>query len=139
MYLSLDTQKWAQVNVAFPEGVDIDSKWNQASANITVPEGTTAISVAFTCSASSLYRIDDVLLEYGTEAGLTPDFANGVALGGTSGGNSGGGSSTELPEGTGEGTDASPYDAAKAQRLASALGKDDKTTGVYGKGKVKSI
>lgn len=139
VYLSLDTQKWAQVNVAFPEGVDIDSKWNQASANITVPEGTTAISVAFTCSASSLYSIDDVLLEYGTEAGLTPDFANGVALGGASGGNTGGGSSTELPEGTGEGTEASPYDAAKAQRLASALGKDDKTTGVYVKGKVKSI
>ena len=139
VYLSLDTQKWAQVNVAFPEGVDVDSKWNQASANITVPEGTTAISVAFTCSASSLYSIDDVILEYGTEAGLTPDFANGVALGGTSGGNTGGGSSTELPEGTGEGTEASPYDAAKAQRLASALGKDDKTTGVYVKGKVKSI
>ena len=45
----------------------------------------------------------------------------------------------ELPEGTGEGTEANPYDAAKATRLAAALADGDKITGVYVKGIIKSI
>ena len=43
------------------------------------------------------------------------------------------------PGGSADGTEASPYDAAKATKLASALGQDDKITGVYVKGIVKSI
>lgn len=39
----------------------------------------------------------------------------------------------------GDGTKANPYSASKAQELAAALGQDDKITGVYAKGVVKSI
>lgn len=39
----------------------------------------------------------------------------------------------------GDGTKANPYSASKAQEVAAALGQDDKVTGVYAKGIVKSV
>ena len=143
VYVGGDAQKWVPVTMAFPADADTDGDWNLASASFTVPTGTTALGIAFVCSASSLYSIDDVLLEVGTEAGQMIDFANGIEISGTtegSGTGSGSGDNTgDLPEGTGEGTEASPYDAAKATRVAGALDSEAKVTGVYVKGKVKSI
>ena len=89
VYLSNDSQKWTELTMAFPEGADIQGDWNLASADFTVPAGTTQLSIAFVCTCSSAYSMDDVLLEVGTEAGQTINFANGTAIDGTSSGNSG--------------------------------------------------
>ena len=106
VYLSNDTQKWTELTMAFPEGADIQGDWNLASAAFTVPAGTTQLSIAFVCTCSSAYSMDDVLLEVGTEAGQTINFSNfsndtifdGTSSGGSTGGNSGNtGSTTDKP------------------------------------------
>ena len=90
VYLSNDGKKWALVNMAFPSGADIDGDWNLATADVTVPAGTSTLSIAFVCTASSAYSIDDVLLQLSDKAGQNIDFSTGIAIdGATSGGNSG--------------------------------------------------
>ena len=86
VYLSNDTEKWVPVTMAFPADSDLDGDWNLASASFTLPAGTDELSIAFVCTKSSAYSIDDVLLEVGTEAGQTIDFTAGEAIGGTTGG-----------------------------------------------------
>ena len=141
VYLSNDSQKWVPVTLTFPATPENwEGDWNQASVTFTLPEGTTSLGIAFVCSASSLYSIDDVLVEVADEAGQAVDFADGEVISGTTAGDpSAGGSIDDLPEGTGEGTLASPYDAAKATRVASALADGEKVSGVYVKGKIRSI
>lgn len=91
LYLSNDGQKWALVNMAFPSGADIDGDWNHATADVTVPAGTGTLNIAFVCSASSAYSIDDVLLQVSDNAGQNIDFSTGITIDGTtSGGNTGG-------------------------------------------------
>lgn len=90
VYLSNDGKKWALVNMAFPSGADIDGDWNLATADVTVPAGTSTLSIAFVCTASSAYSIDDVLLQLSDKAGQNIDFSTGITIDGTtSGGNSG--------------------------------------------------
>ena len=92
VYLSNDSQKWVELAMAFPEGADIQGDWNLASADFTIPAGTTQLSIAFVCTCSSAYSMDDVLLEVGTEAGQTinfTNFANDTEINGTSSGNGG--------------------------------------------------
>ena len=91
VYVSNDAQKWVELAMAFPADADINGDWNLASANFTVPAGTTELDLAFVSTASSAYSIDDVLLEVGTEAGQAIDFSAGVAIDGTTGGNPGSG------------------------------------------------
>ena len=92
-YVSNDAQKWVELAMAFPADADINGDWNLASANFTVPAGTTELGVAFVSTASSAYSIDDVLLEVASESGQTIDFSAGTTLDGTTpgeGGNTGG-------------------------------------------------
>ena len=107
VYVSNDTQKWVELNATFPEGADINGDWNLATANFTIPAGTTQLSLAFVATASSAYSIDDVKLAVAAQAGQVIDFATGVEIGGTSTGSGSGsddntgsgntGSSTEQP------------------------------------------
>ena len=107
VYVSNDTQKWVELNATFPEGADINGDWNLATANFTIPAGTTQLSIAFVATASSAYSIDDVKLAVAAQAGQVIDFATGVEIGGTSTGSGSGsddntgsgntGSSTEQP------------------------------------------
>lgn len=90
VYLSKDTEKWTPVTMSFPADADLDGDWNLATANITLPAGTDKVSIAFVCTKSSAYSIDDVLLEVGTEAGQAIDFTAGEEIGGTTGGSGGG-------------------------------------------------
>ena len=90
VYVSNDSQKWVELAAAFPEGADIDGDWNLASANFTVPAGTTQLGLAFVATCGSAYSIDDVLLEVSKKAGQTIDFTSGVELGATTGGTTGG-------------------------------------------------
>ena len=89
IYLSNDSQKWVPVTMAFPEGADIVGDWNLATASFTVPSGTTSLGIAFVCTKSSVYSIDDLLLEIGTEAGQAIDFASGIEITGTTEGSGG--------------------------------------------------
>ena len=139
VYVSSDFQKWTELNAAFPDDADVNGDWNLASVNFTIPEGTTQLGLAFVATESSAYSIDDVLLALGTQAGQTINFADGVEISGTTAGSGSNNGSTDLPEGAGEGTEASPYNAAKAQTLAAALTADETITGVYVTGVVKSI
>ena len=69
VYVSNDAAKWVPVTMAFPADADLDGDWNLASAKITLPSGTAKLSIAFVCTKSSAYSIDDVLLEVAGEAG----------------------------------------------------------------------
>ena len=90
VYVSNDAQKWVPVTMAFPADADIDGDWNLATGNFTLPEGTSTLSIAFVCTASSAYSIDDVLLQVSDTAGQTIDFSTGVAIDGTTPGSGGG-------------------------------------------------
>ena len=97
VYVSNDAQKWVELAMSFPADADINGDWNLASANFTVPAGTTELGIAFVSTASSAYSIDDVLLEVGAEAGQTIDFSAGVAIDGTTGGDNGGNNGGDTP------------------------------------------
>ena len=90
VYVSNDTQKWVELNAAFPEDADINGDWNLATANFTIPAGTTQLSLAFVATASSAYSIDDVKLAVAAQAGQAIDFATGVEISGTSAGSGSG-------------------------------------------------
>ena len=90
VYVSNDSQKWVELAAAFPDGADVDGDWNLASANFTVPTGTTQLGLAFVATCGSAYSIDDVLLEVSKKAGQVIDFTSGVELGTTTGGTGGG-------------------------------------------------
>ena len=82
------------------------------------------LSVSFQfLGAEDGYRLTHLgLYVYAGSDAVAVDFSQATAMdfgsGSTPGGNPGTG---DLPAGTGEGTEASPYDAAKATNLASAL------------------
>lgn len=101
VYVSNDSQKWVELNDSFPEGADVDGDWNLATANFTVPAGTSQLALAFVSSCSSAYSIDDVNLVVGTQAGQVIDFTAGVELGATTPGS---GSTTDTPESKGKKT-----------------------------------
>lgn len=91
VYVSNDSQKWVELNESFPEDADVDGDWNLATADFTVPAGTTELGLAFVATCGSAYSIDDVNLVIGTQEGQVIDFAAGTTLDGTtSGGNTGG-------------------------------------------------
>ena len=95
VYVSNDSEKWVELNAAFPAGADVDGDWNLATANFTVPTGTTQLGLAFVATCGSAYSIDDVHLEVGTKAGQVIDFAAGVEIDGTTGGGTTGGGESD--------------------------------------------
>ena len=122
VYVSNDSQKWVELNDAFPEDSDIDGDWNLATANFTVPAGTTQLGIAFVSTCGSAYSIDDVNLVVGTQEGQVIDFATGVELSGTTAGNPGSGSSTTAPESKGKKTVAEFIAAADTQNYYELTG-----------------
>lgn len=138
VFLSQDNAKW--VELPYELVVKADDEFDSALAKFTL-SGTDKLSIAFQfLGAEDGYRLTNINLSiYAGDDATAVDFSKATEMdfgAGSTGGNPGTG---DLPEGTGEGTEASPYDAAKATRLAAALGQDDKITGVYVKGIVKSI
>ena len=95
VYVSNDSEKWVELNAAFPAGADVDGDWNLATANFTVPTGTAQLGLAFVATCGSAYSIDDVRLEVGTKAGQVIDFAAGVEIDGTTGGGTTGGGESD--------------------------------------------
>lgn len=118
VYVSNDAKKWVEIEYTFPSG-DKEGRWDLATSNFTVPEGTSALSIYVKTDVASSYRLDDLKLSVASEAGTTVDFSKGVDLG------TGGG---ETPDPTpGAGTIAEI--AAGAENAAIDL-KDVLVTGV---------
>ena len=134
VFLSNDGEKWVEISYVFAGTTA--GRWNVATANFTVPSGTETLSICMQVDVASVYRLDDFKLVSGTEAGTTVDFSQAVEKDFGAGSSTGGGTT---PEGTGEGTQASPYDAAKAHNVAATLADGEKITGVYVKGKITEI
>ena len=121
VYVSNDTQKWVELNAAFPEDADINGDWNLATANFTVPAGTAQLSIAFVATASSAYSIDDVKLAVAAQAGQVIDFAAGTEISGTtSGSGSGSGDSGSGDSGSTAEKPATLVKATIAEFLAAA-------------------
>lgn len=118
VYVSNDAKKWVEIEYTFPDG-DKEGRWDLATSNFTVPEGTSSLSIYVKTDVASSYRLDDLKLSVAAEAGTVIDFSKGVDLG------TGGG---ETPEPTpGAGTIAEI--AAGAENAAIDL-KDVLVTGV---------
>lgn len=118
VYVSNDAKKWVEIEYTFPNG-DKEGRWDLATSNFTVPEGTSSLSIYVKTDVASSYRLDDLKLSVAAEAGTVIDFSKGIDLG------TGGG---ETPEPTpGAGTIAEI--AAGAENAAIDL-KDVLVTGV---------
>lgn len=118
VYVSNDAKKWVEIEYTFPDG-DKEGRWDLATSNFTVPEGTSSLSIYVKTDVASSYRLDDLKLSVAAEAGTVIDFSKGVDLG------TGGG---ETPKPTpGAGTIAEI--AAGAENAAIDL-KDVLVTGV---------
>ena len=128
-YISNDGKKWVKLALTFAAGSASDNKWDKISSTVTLPENTSELSLYFTTTEKSTYRIDDLDVSLSETEGTVVDFTAGVEFEEEE--------EIEAPTGTpsGEGTQASPYNVAKAYQVASAL-EDGKTTSsevyVYG-------
>ena len=96
IFLSKDGAKWVELTDYTFAGGATEGRWNLATANFTVPEGTETLSICMQVTVASSYRMDDMKLVM-SEGGAAVDFSKGVemdfAAGNTGGGNQGGGSS----------------------------------------------
>ena len=95
IYLSNDGAKWVELTDYTFAGGTTEGRWNIATANFTVPEGTETLSICMQVTVASSYRMDDMKLVM-SEGGAAVDFSKGVEIdfaAGNTGGNQGGGSS----------------------------------------------
>ena len=94
IFLSNDGVKWVELTDYTFAGGTTEGRWNIATANFTVPEGTETLSICMQVTVASSYRMDDMKLVM-SEGGAAVDFTKGVemdfAAGNTGGGNQGGG------------------------------------------------
>ena len=112
VYVSNDAKKWVEIEYTFPSG-DKEGRWDLATSNFTVPEGTSSLSIYVKTDVASSYRMDDLKLSIASEAGTVIDFSKGVDLG------TGGG---ETPD---PGTD---YSKAESKTVAEFIAAADKAT-----------
>ena len=61
--LSNDGTNWsAPLTYTFAKGVDPNGRWDLASSDFSLPEGTTTLYIRFQATVASAYRLDDVTL-----------------------------------------------------------------------------
>lgn len=84
VYVSNDAKKWVEIEYTFPSG-DKEGRWDLATSNFTVPNGTSSLSIYVKTDVASSYRLDDLKLSVAAEAGTAVDFSKGVDLGTGSG------------------------------------------------------
>lgn len=80
VYVSNDAKKWVEIEYTFPNG-DKEGRWDLATSNFTVPNGTSSLSIYVKTDVASSYRLDDLKLSVAAEAGTVVDFSKGVDLG----------------------------------------------------------
>lgn len=76
VYLSNDGKKWVELDYTFA-GTEA-GRWNVASADFTVPSGTSKLSVCMAADKASVYRMDDLKIVVSDKAGVAIDFSKGV-------------------------------------------------------------
>lgn len=123
VYISNDAKKWVELEYAFPNG-DKEGRWDLATSNFTVPEGTSSLSIYIKADLASSYRLDDLDLSVATSAGTVIDFSKGIDLG------TGGG---ETP---GPGED---YTKAESKTVAEFIAAANKSTYYKLKGTVSKF
>ena len=95
IFLSKDGAKWVELTDYTFAGGTTEGRWNVATANFSVPEGTENLSICMQVTVASSYRMDDMKLVI-SEGGAAVDFSKAVEMdfaAGNTGGNPGGGSS----------------------------------------------
>lgn len=90
VYFSNDGAKWVEIQYAYAGTVA--GRWNVATANVSVPENTANLWIAFKADVASVYRMDDVKLMVSETAGAAVDFSKAVEIDFASGGSASGGS-----------------------------------------------
>ena len=77
---------WVSLDYDFAKGGMPEGRWDLATANFTVPAGTTFLNIYFTAYVASAYRLDDVTLATATATPTSQavNFGQGVDLGTTS-------------------------------------------------------
>ncbi len=93
VYISGDGEKWSQVEYTFLDGVNLNGKWNIATAQFNLKEVPETLSIYFTATVGAAYALDDLKLTAGG-GGVEIDLSAGGAI---SGGNTGGGGGTSDP------------------------------------------
>ena len=75
--LSNDGTNWsAPLTYTFAKGVDPNGRWDLASSDFSLPEGTTSLYIRFRSTLSGAHRLDDVtLLEGAGGQAITFDYA----------------------------------------------------------------
>ena len=94
IFLSQDGAKWVELTDYTFAGGTTEGRWNIATADFSVPEGTENLSICMQVDVASSYRMDDMKLVI-SEGGAAVDFSNAAEkdFGKPTGGNQGGGSS----------------------------------------------
>ena len=85
VYLSADNSTWSEITYAFEDGDNLDGTWNDATATFRLTEVPAKLSVKFSATAASVYRLDDLTLGVAESAtqdvtlseGTTPEPAEG--------------------------------------------------------------
>ena len=90
IWLSEDGSKWVELTDYTFAGGATEGRWNVATANFSVPEGTEHLSICMQVDVASAYRVDDIKLTYAEAAGTPVDFANAVEKDFNAGGEEGG-------------------------------------------------
>ena len=93
VYISGDGEKWSQIEYSFLDGVNLNGKWNIATAQFNLKEVPEKLHIYITTSVSSAYALDDLKLMAGG-GGVEIDLSQGTTIEGAGGGNTGGGSDT---------------------------------------------
>lgn len=102
--ISADGQKWTNLNYTFAANANLSGRWNLATAQFNLKEVPATVSLRFSASVASVYRLDDVKLTAGG-GGAEIDLSQGTdAPGGSTGGDT---PSTPDTPVAGEGTYAS--------------------------------
>jgi hypothetical protein len=79
VYVSNDNKKWVELEYTFPSG-DKEGRWDLATANFTLPSGTSTLSIYIKADVASAYRLDDLSLNISSESGTAIDFSKGVEI-----------------------------------------------------------
>ena len=121
IFLSADGAKWVELTGYTFAGGTTEGRWNIATANFSVPEGTENLSICMQVDVASSYRMDDMRLVI-SEGGAEVDFSNAAEKDFTAGGNTGG-DTTTAPESKGKKTVEEFIAAADTQNYYELTGK----------------
>lgn len=88
IYLSNDAKKWVELKDYTFAGGSTEGRWNVATAEFSVPNGTSELSICMAVDVASSYRMDDLKLVVADKPASVVDFTKAVEMDFSSGGSS---------------------------------------------------